>query len=276
VTAGIRRINAGRGHWYKIDGKKADGVTTLIKNGRPNHALINWAARETAEYVADNPDTVASLAETGRAPLVAALAKIHTAVLQKAAGRGTAIHAVAEKLCRDEEVPYDDDIAGHVDACVLFLYQWQVRPVLVEAVVASRRWGYCGTCDLVADVVLPGDIDLRVAPWLDEVIPAGTAVRAIVDWKSGRSGIWPDAAYQLSAYSNAEVYVDAAGDEQPVADLGIRLALAVHVRADGFDAYPLDAGPDTFQTFTYIATSARRIGDDKRLVGGAIIPKESI
>lgn len=272
----IRRINAGKGHWYRVDGRKADGVTTLIKNGRPNHALIGWAARETAEYVADNPEIVAALADTGRPPLVAALSKIHTAVLHKAAARGTALHAVAERLARDEEVEYDDDLAGHVEAYVMFLDQWQVRPVLVEAVVASRRWGYAGTTDLVADVVTPGDIDLAAAPWLDEPIPAGTPLRAIFDPKTSRSGVWPDAAYQLAAYRFADVYVDADGAEQPMADLGIQFAAVVHVRADGHDVVPMDAGPDTFQTFQFLATSARRLDGDKRLVGTPVIPKETL
>jgi hypothetical protein len=271
----IRRINAGTGHWYRVDGRKADGVTTLIKNGRPNHALIGWAARETAEYVADNLDTVNTLAETGRAPLVAALSKIHTAVLQKAANRGTRVHTVAEALAKDLEVEYDDDIAGHVDAYVMFLDQWQVRPVLVEAVVASRTFGFAGTCDLVADVVLPGDVTLDKAPWLDEPIPAGTPMRVLFDPKTSRSGVWPDAAYQLSAYRYADVYLDNDGQEQPMASLNIEMGAVVHVRADGFDVHPMNAGPGTFETFQYIATTARRIGDDKRLVGGAIIPKES-
>lgn len=271
----IRRINAGTGHYYVVDGKKADGVTTLIKNGRPNPALIGWAARQTAEYVADHLDVVTELAEAGRDPLIGALSKIHVAVLQKAANRGTRVHTVAEKLAKDFEVEYDDDIAGHVEAYVMFLEQWQVRPVLVEAVLASRRWGYCGTCDLVADVVTAGDIDLQAAPWLTDPIPAGTPLRMLLDIKTSTSGIWPDTAYQLAAYAGAEVYVAADGSEQPVEALGIQQHAAVQVRSDGADVIPLDSGPDTFQTFQYLATTARRIGDDRRLVGTAIIPKET-
>lgn len=272
----VRRINAGTGHWYRLDGKKADGVTTLIKNGRPNHALIGWAAKCTAEYVAANLGTVNALAEAGPEPLVAALKKIHVAVLQQAARRGTRVHDVAEKLAKDFEVEYDDDIAGHVEAYVLFLEQWQVRPVLVEAVMASRRWGYCGTCDLVADVVTYGDIDLTAAPWLDEVIPAGTPLRMLLDIKTSHSGIWPDTAYQLSAYRSAEVYIGPTGSEQPVDALRIQQCAAIHVRSDSYDIVPLDAGPSTFEDFTYIATAARRIGDDKRRVGTPIIPKENL
>lgn len=271
----IRRVNAGSGHWYKDGNVKYDGVTTLIKNGRPNPALIGWAARETAEYVADNLDIVNALAETGRAPLVGALSKIHTAVLHAAGRRGTKVHAAAEALAKDLEIEYDDDIAGHVEAYIMFLDQWQVQPVLVEAVCCSRTFAYMGTTDLVADVVTAGDIGLDIAPWLTEPIPAGTALRAIFDPKTNRTGVWPDAAYQLAAYRYADVYVDDDGVEQPMASLGIEFAAVVHVRADGYDVVPMNAGPQTFETFQYLATSARRIGDDKRLVGGAVVPKSS-
>lgn len=271
----IRRINAGKGHWYKVDGQKADGVTTLIKNGRPNPALIGWSAKETAEYVADNLATVNALAEAGRDPLIGALSKIHMATLQKASSRGTRVHTVAEALAKNLEVEYDDDIAGHVEAYILFLDQWQVRPILVEAVVASRTFGYAGTLDLVADVVTPGDIDLEVAPWLPEPIPAGTPLRMLLDAKTGRTGIWPDAAYQLAAYRYADVYVDTDKAERPVDALGIEQCAAVHVRADGYDVIPLNSGPRTFEDFQYIATTARRIADDRRLVGHAVIPKET-
>jgi hypothetical protein len=276
TATGIHRINAGTGHWYRVDGRKADGVTTLIKNGRANHALIGWAARETAEYVADNPEVVEALRDVGRAPLVGALSKIHTAVLQKAGHRGTRVHTAAEKLTLGEEVEYDDDIAGHVEAYILFLDQWQVRPVLVEAVVASRTWGYAGTTDLVADVVTPGDITPMQAPWLTETIPAGTKLRGIFDPKTSRSGVWPDAAYQLAAYRFADVYLDPeTGAETPMADLGIEFAAVVHVRADGYDIHPMNAGPDTFKTFQHIATTARRVDGDQCLVGGRVYPKEN-
>jgi hypothetical protein len=271
----IKRINSGSGHRYTVDGKKADGVTTLIKNGRPNPALIGWAAREVAEYVADNLETVNTLAAAGREPLIAALKAIPNAVRNKAALRGTALHTFAEKLVDNETVEYPDEIAGHVESYVAFLDEWQVQPVLVETVVASRKWGIAGTTDLVADVVTFGDITPHLAPWLTETIPAGTRMRIIFDPKTSRSGVWPDAAYQLAAYRYCEVYVDADGAEQPMDALGIELGAVVHVRADGYDVHPMDAGPETFKTFTHLATVARRCADDRaKLVGSPIIPKE--
>lgn len=274
TATGIHRINAGNGHWYKIDGRKADGVTTLIKNGRPNPALIGWAAREVAEYVADNLDTVNNLAAAGREPLIAALRNIPTAVLTKAGNRGTAVHTYAEKLVKGEEVECPDDLIGHVEAYAQFLDEWQVEPVLVEAVVASRRCGYAGTTDLVADVTTPATIAAADYPWLAHDIAAGTKLRAIFDPKTSRSGVWPDHAYQLAAYRHADVYLDDNHTEQPMADLGIDFAAVVHVRADGYDVVPVNADDDTFTTFQYIATVARRIADDKQLIGTPVIPEE--
>jgi hypothetical protein len=276
TATGIHRINAGTGHWYKVDGRKSDGVTTLIKNGRPNHNLIGWAARETAEYVADNPDVVEALREAGRPALVGALSKIHTGVLQAAGRRGTKVHKAAEKLIIGEEVEYDDEIAGHVEAYIQFLDEWRVNPILVECIVASRTWGYTGTTDIVADIVTPGDITPTIAPWLTETIPAGTKLRAILDPKSNRTAVYPDAAYQLAAYRYADVYVDPVTEaEVPMAELGIEFAAVVHVRADGYDVHPMDAGPDTFKTFQHLATVARRVSDDAALVGGRVYPKEN-
>lgn len=277
-ATGLHRINHGKtGHSYRLDGSKPAGVTTVIKQGRANHALIRWAAKETAQYVAQNLDLVNELAEVGPDTLIAALTAVHQDVVNKAAARGTAVHALAEKLTRGEEVEYPDELAGYVEAHVQFLDQWQVRPILVEAVVANRTHGIAGTADLIADVVVPGDITLDMAPWLDEPILAGTKLRAGFDTKTSRSGIWPDTAYQISAYVHAEVYVDADGHEQPMAALGVdqRIGFAIWTRQDGYDCKPLDIRAETFKTFQYFATIARRVADDSRLVGQAVIPEET-
>lgn len=277
-ATGVHRINHGRtGHSYRIDGTKPAGVTTVIKQGRANHALIRWAARETAQYVAQNLPLVNDLAETGPDTLVSALTAVHQDVVNKAAARGTAVHALAEKLTLGEEVEYPDELAGYVEAHVQFLDQWQVSPILVESVVANRTFGYAGTSDLIADVVTPGPITLEMAPWLDEPIPAGTKLRCCFDTKTSQSGIWPDTAYQLAAYIHAEVYVDADGNEQSMAELGVdqRIGFAIWTRPDGYDCKPLDVRPETFKTFQYFATIARRVADDSRLVGAAVIPEET-
>lgn len=269
----LRRINCGSGHRYTVDGRKADGVTTLIKGGRPNPALVGWAAREVAEYVADNLDTVYAMAGMGRDSIVAALKAIPNTVRNNAGTRGTKVHKLGELLAAHLEVEVPEELEGHVESYVKFLDEWQVRPVLVEGVVGSRTWGYAGTTDLVADVVTPGAMLRADFPWLDADIPAGTPLRGIFDPKTSRSGIWPDVAYQLAAYRFSDAYLDAAGDEHPTAELGIQFGAAVHVRADDYDVRPVDCGPDTFKTFTYLATVARRVDGDKKLIGSPVYPE---
>lgn len=254
--SGIVRRNAGRNHYYLIDGKKADGVTTLIGDGLPKPALTRWAAKSVAEYVADNTEHIRGCFDwMDREQLVATLKQVPWSQRDTAAVRGTDVHSLAEKLAHGVEVEVPEDLAGYVTSCVKFLDEWQVRPVLTEAVVASRKWGYAGTLDLVADVC-----DGR---------------RVIADYKTGASGIWPETVLQQAAYRYAEVYVDGDGNEQPLADLNIQGALGVWLRPDGYDVFDLRSDERAFSTFLHVATVARWAKRSKGLVGDPVpVPVE--
>ena len=56
----VKRINSGSGHRYEDDGRKLDGVTTLISAGLPKPALTWWAAGTTANYAVDHWDELAA------------------------------------------------------------------------------------------------------------------------------------------------------------------------------------------------------------------------
>jgi hypothetical protein len=150
-------------------------------------------------------------------------------------------------LVHGVEVDVPDEIAGYVNSCVQFLDDWQVKPVLVEAVVASRKWRYAGTLDLVAD------------------LPDGR--RALMDYKTSDSGIWPETILQQAAYRFAEFYLDADGNEQPMADLGITDAFGVHLRPDGYAVHPLPSDERAFKDFLHVAWVARWAKNAKQLVG---------
>lgn len=245
----LQRIDNGKGHWYKLDGEKADGVTTLIGSGVPKPALINWAANTTAEYAIDNWSELADMPASKR---LAELKAARFAALDKAARRGTEVHKLAEKLLQDEEVEVPDELAGHVESYVKFLDTWQPTPVLVEAQVASRKWRYCGTVDMVVD------------------LPDGR--RMIADIKTSRSGIFGETVLQLAAYRYAEFYLDADKNEQSVADLGIVGALAIWVRSDGYDVYELPADEYQHNRFLHVATVARWTKNSRDLIGPAVQP----
>jgi hypothetical protein len=248
--SGIKRIDSTyRGkptHNYKIDGRKADGVTTLIGDGLPKPALLPWGIKSVAEYAADHLERLVEMQPMGREAIVSALKQAPYTERDLAAKRGTEVHALAERLIHGDEVDVPEELIGHVDSCVRFLDSWRLRPVLVEATVASRRWNYAGTLDVVAD------------------LPDGR--RSLLDYKTSRSGIFGETALQLAAYAHAEVYLD--GDEEkPVADLGITCAHAVWLRADGFDVYEVDITEPVFRTFLHVAYVARQAKQLKTLIG---------
>jgi hypothetical protein len=262
----LTRRNCGSGHTYKLDGETVTGVTTLIKGGFPAPGLIGWTGKVVAEYVADTDDAeLAALRALGRDPMIAALRALPYASRDKAAARGTHVHAFAERLSKGEQLNYGTDaddippeLEGHVESCLAFLDQWHVRPVLTEVVIGNRWVPYAGTLDLVADI--PG------------------IGRALVDWKTGTSGIWPEAVLQLAAYRYADFYAADDGTEIPMTEVGIDATYACHIRADGYDLVPLDTGPDrdtsiAFQTFRACAYIARRADAIRELIGPAVAPE---
>lgn len=242
----IRRINTGWGHRYTIDGEPAPGVTTLLGKGMPKPALIAWAGNTVAAYVADaDPEELERLRALGRDNMYDFLKKAPNRDRDRGAARGTDVHTYAERLVRGEPVEPPDDIAGYVEAAVAFMNDWRPAPVLVEALVASRQYRYCGTLDLVAD------------------LPDGR--RAILDYKTGKplrrptdKGVYPEAALQLAAYRWCDTYVDADGNELPMSEVGINCSYAVRLYPDGtYRCCPVQTDETVFSYFLNIARVGR-------------------
>ena len=64
VDPAALRVTRKRGHSYLLDGEKAQGVTTVIREGVPKPKLIDWAAREAAGYAVDHWAELADLGWT--------------------------------------------------------------------------------------------------------------------------------------------------------------------------------------------------------------------
>ena len=228
-----------KSHRYKLDGQWVPGVTTLIKDGLPNKALMYWSARTVAEHVADNPEGVEALRAMGRNAMVGALKEVPWQKRDDAGERGTEVHALAERLIRGEEVEVPANIAGYVDSCCAYLDEWRPRPLVVERPIGHRAHWWAGTGDLFAE------------------LPDGTIV--LDDYKTARSGIWPETAWQLNAYANGEFYVDENGDEQPLPK--VQAVRAVWLREDGYEVKPLEFGPHVYKEFRHmcmVAAAAKR------------------
>ncbi len=261
----IARKNTAKGHYYvDLDtGDRVPGVTTINGNGMPKPALLNWAGEATAEYAVDNWDALAPLPYSER------LKKIKGGRYEKrdaASAKGTAVHAMAERLIADEKVTVPDELTGYVEACVAFLDDFDVRQVHVEAVVYSETNHHVGTVDLIADVLLP-DMPEYAHIGRDE----NGYSRGLLDWKTSRSGIFGDVALQLVAYRHSEWLINPVTEEvEPMPD--VDFTAGIHLRPNGYSFIPLETGDDVYRDFLYVKEVARIVAGLRDLVGDEIVP----
>lgn len=250
----IRRVDRGKNHSYLIDNVKALGVTTALSKGMPKPALPYWSARTVAEYVADMgiAGYDALLTTHGRDAAVNLLKGVPWSQRDQAAARGTDVHDIAEQLIGGAQVEIPEHLDGYVQSAVKFMDDWKPRPLLVERVIGSYQWMYAGTLDLVGE------------------LPDGR--RVLFDYKTSKSGIFPETALQLAAYRYADVYQAADGTEIPMSEVGITECKAVWLRPDGYDVIPLVADENTFKAFLHVAYVARIADEMKEWVGAAVFP----
>jgi hypothetical protein len=270
-----RRVNRGRGHSYLLDGEKPDGVTWVLSNGFPKPALVGWAAKVIAEFVAnrvqlsaddtwdagrlirdlraiaaENPRDAWADGPPGPLSIAEILKGLHWRDRDIAANRGTEVHKLAERLARGEEVDVPEELVGHVDSYLKFRKDWDPTDELVEVVIGSRKHRYMGTADMFANL--------------------DTLGYCLVDTKTGRSGIFGETALQLAGYRYGEFYLDANGDEQPMPEFDAVVGL--WLRADGYDLLPIEAGPAEWRTFLYVQQVARFQDQRSKEVIGRALP----
>jgi hypothetical protein len=159
-------------------------------------------------------------------------------------------------------------LEGHVESYVAFLDEFDVQPVLVERTIWSPEHNYCGTFDLIAQLLDPDD------PEPDPALRQRNTW--LLDIKTNRSGIFGETALQLAAYRYAEIVIGE-GDEDDAPLPLIDLTGAVHVRADGYDLVPVEASETEFRRFLYAQQIAEFTNTSRDLVGEPILsPHTSI
>lgn len=262
----IKRVNRGKGHSY-VDtetGLKIPGVTTVVGEGIPKPALVNWAASVTADYALDHWETLGAMPPSERHKKLTG-ARWESNDAGKA--RGTQVHNLAQVLVTGGRVAVPAGLEGYVESYVAFLNDFDVRPIAVERTVYSEKHRYCGTFDLVADLLDPDD--LEVDPDLR------SRVRWLLDIKTARSGIFGETALQLAAYRYAEYMVD---DDEELADMApVDRCGAVHVRPDGYDLIPVEAEDVQFRAFLYAQQVGQFLANSRDLIGEPIIsPQTSV
>ena len=249
-VAPIRRVETAKGHYYKdAQGNRVPGVTTIQDKGLPKPALINWAANATAEYAVDHWDDLGTLGPAAR------LKKLQGARYEakdEAARRGTEVHRAAELLLAGKTVQISDEIAGHVEAYARFMEEFDVEPLYVEFSCISYRWGYAGTADLAAKMTIDGK-----------------RLTVLADLKTSRSGIFGETALQLAAYRYAEKWLIDGEEFDP---LTVDHCVGIHVRGDGYDLIPVEAGEEQHKDFLYAQRVGRFSAGSRDLVGAPIVP----
>lgn len=236
----VRRIDKmyrGKPTHYYVDGngETIPGVTTLIDHGKPKPALVGWGIKSVAEYAVNRWDDLADLPVADR---LRELKGSPYAERDAAASRGTEVHGLAERIGRGEEVEVPDELAGHVESAVAFYDEWRPRIILAETTCYNLTFGWAGTLDMVAE------------------FPDGR--RALLDFKTSK-GVYADTGLQLAAYRYATHYIGDDGEPHPMPE--VDWCGVIHVRADGYDVYPIRADEHVLKQMRYVAAVARAVDE---------------
>ena len=272
----LQRINSGSGHWYKIDGQKADGVSWVLNNSVPKGALVGWAAGKVAEECFDNPQGVESLKSLGREAFVKAMKEVPNNDRDQAANKGTHVHKMAELIAKGEEVDVPNYIAGHVDSYVDWDETFKPTKMMTEVTVFHLKQRIGGTLDIWCHLERMKGVEIIFPDGRDATCRCEDECLSIVDIKTSRSGVFGDTALQLAPYGNAEVYIDAAGNIRPMPE--IRHYYVLWLRSDGYELYPYNVTPKTWKKFLYCQQVAHfndwKTGDVRNVKGEPIsLPK---
>src|SRR5258706_8807775 len=114
VTKTTFRRAYGSGHSYTLDAEpRIKGVTTMMR-GLPKN-LEKYFTEYTAGFALDNWDRLAGLPPPQRVKEMAGATKQR---FEAAGAKGTAVHKLAERLAKGEEVIIPDHIPRPLEACL--------------------------------------------------------------------------------------------------------------------------------------------------------------
>lgn len=202
MTGKPKQITSDRDRWYLLpDGTRLPSVTTVLGVALNKPALPAWAARTVAEQAMAELPKLVRMSRTQRDDAVKWLKGRPYAQRDEAASAGTKAHALAESYILQEpyEVPSpDSDLGKTLGQFVRFLNEWKPEFAATEALVVNRTDEWAGTLDAIATVPSLGN---KLMVW---------------DWKTSRTGPYPEWSLQIAAYSRAETLWLPDGTEHPM------------------------------------------------------------
>jgi hypothetical protein len=235
------RVQAKAGRFYNIPelGLLPSVTTILTSIGKP--ALINWAAKVEREMVVEvstelylEPREKKLTSTQWQMQLTNRLGttKASQKELTRAGDIGTEVHNLVEWTIRGQlmqKVGPSPKIRDAAQWAFMAWEDWQrsvkLKPIAVEQVVYSTKYGYAGTLDLLAEV---------------------NGVLTVIDWKTGKA-VYSEAHLQNAAYRQA---IREMGHGDP--KQGIVVRLPKNIEDPEFEAVVADDEVKSFETFLHV------------------------
>lgn len=204
----FRLDSSGHRYYYTFDENGEPrfyvSVTTLIKQTLPTSpSLIKWIADmgydESQRYAAERASYGTFM---------------HAQIAELIINRSYDLNKLKERLklyIESEKLPsdfinYADDFKKDILAFAQFMKDTDLKPLAIELVLTNPEDGYAGAIDLAAEITI------EEKGFFGEVYKTGAnagkpketkrqrRIRAIIDFKSGRKGFFPEYEVQLHAY----------------------------------------------------------------------------
>lgn len=216
------------GRTYVWEGQSFPSVTTIIGGGVPKPALVPWAIREVATAAVEMTENgqLQALVKRSREGALKVLKGAPYDKRDAGANLGTAVHDAAEAHVLGETRVWTPEVAPFIAQYEAFLRDHKPEYLAAECTVFSRSHGYAGT--------------------LDGIVRFGE-MTYVLDYKTALSGVWPEVALQLSAYSHADFIGLPDGSEAPVPV--IHGALALHLRPESYEVILVRCDDEIFRYF---------------------------
>lgn len=197
-----RRLSEHGSRWYDVDGTRLLSVTSVLGLALNKPALPAWAARTVAEHAMDSLPKLIKMSRAEKPEAIAWLKGQPYAERDAAALAGTAMHDAAEAHVLGKPYTWPDDgtpAARTLARFRAFLDDWTPEFEATEATVANLSDGYAGTLDAI----------VRIPALVDEGL-------LVLDYKTGKTGPYPEWALQLAAYQRAEFLWLPNGERVPI------------------------------------------------------------
>ncbi len=222
--------------WRCSDGSTETytSVTTILNRVLAKPAIMPWALKVAGEYVRDHLPSLQAVHREDPDAVVQLVKGAPWSQRDAAAERGTLVHALAEAFTLGQTPRVTPELAGHLAMWKDWVATKHVKFLMSEATVYSRQMGYAGTLDAIAET--------------DDGL-------LLIDYKTSKD-VYPEAAYQLSAYACADFVGLPDGTEQELPSVD-GLAV-VRLAEDDWDMVPVALCPVEWSAILVLYRASER------------------